>query len=258
MEKENKKCSLKDHIEIDAISYCQECKIYMCNKCEKVHSGLCQNHHIYKLDKNIGDIFTGFCKEEKHYDMLNYFCRTHNQLCCSACIVKIKRKENGQHKDCNVCVIEDIKQEKKDKLKENIIILENLSNTFEDSINKLKEIFGKLNNNKEEMKMNIQKVFTKIRNAINEREDEIMIEVDKLFENLFIKESLIKEGEKLPNKIKKSLEKGKSLKDELNVDNNLRLFLNDCINIEYNINEIKRINDNINKCNYNDSKIKFK
>ena len=150
-----------------------------------------------------------------------------------------------------------LKQEKKDKLKENIIILENLSNTFEDSINKLKEIFGKLNSNKEEMKMNIQKVFTKIRNAINEREDEIMIEVDKLFESLFIKESIIKEGEKLPNKIKKSLEKGKLLKDELNDDNNLRLFLNDCINIEYNINEIKRINDNINKCNYNDSKIKF-
>ena len=209
MENENKKCSLTEHKEIDAISYCQECKIFMCNKCEKIHSGLCQNHLPYKLDKNINEIFTGFCKEERHYDMLNYFCKTHNQLCCSACIVKIKRKENGQHKECDVCVIEDIKEEKRDKLNENINILESLSNTLEESINKLKLIFGKLNNNKEEMKINIQKVFTKIRNAINEREDEILLEVDKLFENLFLKESIIKKGEKLPNKIKISLEKGK-------------------------------------------------
>ena len=42
---EKKNCSLKEHCEIEAISYCKECNIYMCNKCEKIHSGLCQNHH---------------------------------------------------------------------------------------------------------------------------------------------------------------------------------------------------------------------
>ena len=43
---EKQKCSLKEHNEIDAKIYCQECKIYMCNKCENIHSGLINNHHI--------------------------------------------------------------------------------------------------------------------------------------------------------------------------------------------------------------------
>ena len=29
-----KKCSLEEHKEIDAILYCQDCKIYICKKCE--------------------------------------------------------------------------------------------------------------------------------------------------------------------------------------------------------------------------------
>jgi hypothetical protein len=34
---QNKKCSLNEHNEIDAIIYCQECRIYMCRKCENLH-----------------------------------------------------------------------------------------------------------------------------------------------------------------------------------------------------------------------------
>ena len=54
MEKENNKCFLTEHSTIEAIIYCQECKIFMCNKCEKNHLELFKSHHhIYKLDKNI-------------------------------------------------------------------------------------------------------------------------------------------------------------------------------------------------------------
>ena len=35
MENERKKCYNKNHQEINAIVYCQICKVYMCNKCEK-------------------------------------------------------------------------------------------------------------------------------------------------------------------------------------------------------------------------------
>ena len=38
--------------------------------------------------------------------------------------------------------------------------------------------------NKESVKLKIQKIFTKIRNSINEREDELLLEVDENFENL--------------------------------------------------------------------------
>ena len=63
---EIKKCSLPDHEKVEAVSFCQECKIYMCAKCKKNHSGLFINHHEFKLDENIKEIFTGFCKEENH------------------------------------------------------------------------------------------------------------------------------------------------------------------------------------------------
>ena len=55
------------------------------------------------------------------------------------------------------------------------------------------------------MKLEIQKIFTKIRSALNEREDYLILEVDKQYENIFFHEDIIKESEKLPNKIQESL-----------------------------------------------------
>ena len=51
-----------NHKEIDALSFCGECKIYMCNKCDKFHSEMFQNHKSIKLEKgkDISVLFTGF------------------------------------------------------------------------------------------------------------------------------------------------------------------------------------------------------
>ena len=54
---------------------------------------------------------------------------------------------------------------------------------------------------KETLKLNIQKIFTNIRNSLNNREDELLLEVDKKFEDKYFKEELIKDSEKLPNRI---------------------------------------------------------
>ena len=223
---ENQKCSSIEHQNINAINYCHECKIFMCNKCENFHSKLFQNHHFYDINKEIKEIFTGFCKEENHLEKLEFFCKNHNLLCCASCITKIKRKGKGQHTDCNICNIEDIKDEKKNKLRENIEKLENLSINFEQSINQLKIIFENINKNKEELKLKIQKIFTKIRNVLNEREDQLLLEVDKKYDNLFFKEDILKENEKLPNKIKISLERSKALDNEWNDDNQLSKLIN--------------------------------
>ena len=246
---ENIKCSCKKHEENRAIFYCPECKIYMCNKCDKFHSELFQGHHQYKLDKDSKFIFTGFCKEINHLDKLEYFCKSHNVLCCASCIAKIKKNGKGQHTDCDVCVLNDIKEEKKNKLKENIKCLEDLSKTLEDSIKTLKMLSEKINEKKEEIKLKIQKVFTSLRSAINEREDFLLSKVDKHFDEIYVNDNIIKQSENLPNKIKASLEKGKSLDKEWNDDNILNSFINECINIENNIEEINIINKNIKKNN---------
>ena len=255
---ENQKCSSIEHQNINAINYCHECKIFMCNKCENFHSKLFQNHHFYDINKEIKEIFTGFCKEENHLEKLEFFCKNHNLLCCASCITKIKRKGKGQHTDCNICNIEDIKDEKKNKLRENIEKLENLSINFEQSINQLKIIFENINKNKEELKLKIQKIFTKIRNVLNEREDQLLLEVDKKYDNLYIKEDILKENEKLPNKIKISLERSKALDNEWNDDNQLSKLINDSIDIENNIKNIDIINQSvININNENNTNIRF-
>ena len=166
IENQIKKCSSREHKEINAICFCYECKVYMCNKCENFHSKLCENHHSFKTDKNFKDIFTGFCKEEKHNEKLEFFCKNHNQLCCGLCLCKIKAKGKGQHIDCDVCLIEDNKNHKKDKLKENLDKLSDLSNKFEESINQIKMLINKINENKEELKIKIQKIFTTNRNTL--------------------------------------------------------------------------------------------
>ena len=61
-------------MDIEANSYCQQCEIYMCNKCEKIHSELCENHIPLDLRNETDSIFTGICKIENHIDKLEYFC----------------------------------------------------------------------------------------------------------------------------------------------------------------------------------------
>ena len=155
------KCSSEEHKEIDAINFCPECRIYMCNKCQNLHSSpLFKSHHPYNLNKE-AEIFNGFCKEKNHPNKLEYYCKDHNQLCCSVCIAKLNIKGDGQHKDCNVCGIENIKDEKKNKLKENIKALEDLSNSFNNIFKELKENFENVEKSKEDLKLKFKKLLQK-------------------------------------------------------------------------------------------------
>ena len=249
MDKNSIKCSLDEHNNLNAIIFCSHCKIYMCNKCENFHTKLFKNHNISSIDKCI--IIDEFCKEENHRNnKVKYFCRSHNKLCCGLCLCKIKDKENGQHKDCEVCEIEKIKQEKKAKLKENILNLEQLSESLETSINKIKIIIQNINEEKEKLKTKIQISFTNIRNVLNNREDVLLLEVDKIFNDEYLDEKIIRESEKLPNKVKSSLEEGKKLDNKnLISEEDIITFIAQCIYIENNINNIRLINEKIIKFN---------
>ena len=173
-----KKCSKKKHSGINAVNYCPECNLYLCNKCLNYHSEILENHFTYNIEKNLQDIFIDICKESNHKEELEFYCKTHKKLCCAACLSKIKGKGKGQHFNCNVCLIEEIKEEKKNILKENIKYLEDFSAKIDNLINELKNLFQNINESKEEIKLKISNLFTKLRNTINEREDELLLEVD--------------------------------------------------------------------------------
>jgi len=246
-------CSSDHEKKIPSKYYCSNCKIYMCEVCEKYHSKKFCNHNIYNSDENISEIFDGFCKENNHLEILEFFCKTHNKLCCSSCITKIKKKGKGQHTDCDICLIEDIKDTKKDLLNKNYTVLEELSKNIGNSINELKDILETINTNKYNLKLKIQKTFTEIKNKINEKENELMIEVDKMYESIFISHNKLKQIYEIPSIAKESLEKVR-LNDydydyeyEWEKYNKLSFLINNSINIENNILNINQNNKIISK-----------
>ena len=245
MEERKEKCSSLEHKQINANSFCYECNKYLCKKCEILHSKSSMNHKILKVNEKNNDIFLEFCKEEKHNLELSFFCKTHNILCCPACINKKDTKECGAHKDCDVCQLNEIKNSKLNELQSNIKLLEDLSNSLIKSLETMNQLFSKIKKDKEEFKFKIQKIFTKLRNELNNREDLLLSEIDKQFDNFYCKENFMESIEKLPQRTKKTLEKAKSI----NTNNNkLSSLINDCLNIENNIKDINEINKIREKC----------
>ena len=256
---DKKKCSNKKHSDLNAINYCSICNLYLCNKCSNIHSEYLESHHINNINEinNIEkETFSGLCQEFNHKNELIFYCRDHNTLCCAACLCRIKENGNGLHHDCNVCTIKEIKNEKKKQLNENMKFLEESLKSAEESINKLKEIYDKMIESKENVKLKISKIFTKLRNIVNEREEYLLTQIDKIFEKSFFKEDLIRKGEKIPNQIKNLMENRNLINEEW--DNKILIErINDCINIENNIKNIFEIKEKIKYCNSKIIEINF-
>ena len=165
-------------------------------------------------------------------------------ICCAKCIAKIKNEKNGKHTDCNICNIEEIIDEKKGKFNENIKTLKELSETVKLSIENLKNIFDCIVKNKEKIKLEIQNSFDVINDVLNNRENQLMLEVDNIYDDIFIKEDIFKEIEKLPENIKLALESN-YVANENNNEENIISLVNNCINIENYIKDINIMNEKI-------------
>ena len=251
------KCFKKEHKDINAISYCEDCKINICNNCLFHHHELFCDHKIKNLN-NDKDISFDICKEKNH-TKLDFYCKNHNKLCCAACITNIEANGYRQHKDCDVISIQDIKEEKRNQLKENMKYLEDLSNNLNTSIDELKSLLDNSEEKKEELKLSIQNIFNQLKIALNEREEKLLLEVENQYKEIFDNEDILEESEKLSNKIKLLLEEGKIFDEDWNDSDKLNSILNSCINIENNIKSIKLTNETIKNRKINkDLKIEFK
>ena len=103
-----------------------------------------------------------------------------------------------------------------------------------------------------------KKIMTKLRNTINEREDELYLELDSLFNNYSPTEKGLKDFEKIPNQIKDILNKKNDINKKLDDTFLLNSYINDCINIENNLNQIQEKIKLIEQYNQNqDLKIHF-
>ena len=93
------------------------------------------------------------------------------------------------------------------------------------------------------------KIFTKLNAALNKREDEIISDIEKKFSESYFDENIIKQGKKLPQKIKAPLDKAKIIEEKWKNNEELCYVINDSLEIEKDNANIKEINENINKCN---------
>ena len=79
----------------------------------------------------------------------------------------------------------------------------------------------------------------------------MLLEVDNVYNKFFIDDNIINKSDKLPNKIKSILEKGKIIDEGRNNNMKLNMLINDCINVENSSQEINTIYDFIEKSNSN-------
>ena len=59
----------------------------------------------------------------------------------------------------------------------------------------LKKRFEEIKERKEQLKLKISKTFTQIRNIINEREDQLLLEIDNKFDDIYFNEEIIRQSQ---------------------------------------------------------------
>ena len=248
MESLFKRCYTKSHWNKKATKRCFTCNKDFCEICAGAHSRCDRKHELHSLDTDSKNFnFTGLCKEDNH-TKLNYFCKTHNNLCCAACLCKIKEKGDGQHTECNACHIDEIKDEKKTKLNNCINILKNLLKNNKKMLKEIKRIYDKNKPKKDEIKQNIKNIFNKFRNLLDKREKELLSELDTLFEKIFFNEEFINNYKKIPNKIENNLKIAKAVIEKWEEDEHngkLNIIINDCVSIEKSLEKFLKIKEKI-------------
>jgi hypothetical protein len=100
--------------------------------------------------------------------------------------------------------------------------------------------------------MKIQQSFIKIRTELNNKEDQLLSELDNFFDNTFFKEDIMEEIEKLPDKIKSALELDDEKDNNDSIENNKKevniiSLIKDCLSVENYIKEINLMNEKIKK-----------
>ena len=247
---DTKKCSFDEHEDKEAIKYCFKCQAYLCDKCFKHHKVIFANHKICSINEINNETFTGLCKENNHNLKLEYYCKTHNKLCCGLCICKIKGNGNGQHNECDICLIKDIKEEKKSKRKDIIKELKKFSNELEESIKNIKVNPEEIKESEDNFKSEIKSIFEKLRTELNNRESMLTSEADKYFNENYFNEGIVNKIDE----IKSLLKNAESIDDDWEDDDKLNELINNCINIENNVNEINTIQGKLKKYIKNDNK----
>ena len=98
-----------------------------------------------------------------------------------------------------------------------------------------------LDKEKDKLKSDIKNAFDKIRVKLNDRENKLLSNVDKYFNDNFYYENIIKKD----NELKSLLDKNELMNNNLENDYKLNEFIYNCINIEKKLKDINLIKEKI-------------
>ncbi|CAC5400965.1 unnamed protein product [Mytilus coruscus] len=176
------------HISKAAEGYCPLCEEALCTDCKDHHklSKATKTHQAISIDEyNKLPLFIREIKQycDEHGDRFEFFCPTHNELCCKRCITTT-------HNECKESkVIEDFVEFSKSSA---------AINKYEQT---LKDVDENIQNAIDDRKYNLEQ-FEKQKQAIKKQVKDKRIEINKHFDNLeatLMNELSAIEGEKKQN-----------------------------------------------------------
>ncbi|XP_071144800.1 E3 ubiquitin-protein ligase TRIM39-like [Mytilus edulis] len=155
------------HISKTAEEYCPVCEEALCSDCKDHHNlaKATKNHQVISIaEYNKLPAFIREIKQhcDKHGDRFEFFCPTHNELCCKRCITTT-------HNECKECkVIEDFV--------ESSAAIDEYEQTLKDVEENIQTAIADRKNNVEEFEKQTQAISKQIKNK--------RIEINRLFDNL--------------------------------------------------------------------------
>ena len=180
-----RKCSKHQNAEV--VTYYPECKKFCCTECDKLMRELFPEYHPLPIEEasELTLTFEDRCKEIGHSDCpLNYFCKTHNELCCSECAYS----GTGKHRGCAVVRARDMEMEFKARLSASVDSLsaeverieadmkrpDGVAATFADRVARAEEA-------KQEVAEAVQEAFARYKEAVDKRKAALLADLEKRY-----------------------------------------------------------------------------
>ncbi|VDI63956.1 Hypothetical predicted protein [Mytilus galloprovincialis] len=208
------------HICKAAEEYCPVCEEALCTDCKDHHklAKATKNHQAISIDEyNKLPAFIREIKQhcDKHGDRFEFFCPTHNELCCKRCITT-------SHNECKECkVIEDFVEFSKSSA-----AIDEYEQTLKDVEKNAQTAIADRKNNVEEFEKQTQAIRKQIKNK--------RIEIYRHFDNL--EETIMKELSTIESEKKQNVQ---SVIEKLDENKNRNIQLKE------NIDAMKKYGSNI-------------
>ena len=176
-------CYEADDLNVKAVSFCDDCVQFMCNKCYKIHERLNSTRgHVVKtgtaMPRSQADKPPrfSFCDEHPKH-LKNQFCSVHKQLVCSLC-------SPLYHKNCSTGSVEDVsKSISSSETNDLYDIVSNMKSNVESSLTAVESNIDDLNGQKNIVLKQAQELYDEMISKAKKWFDDAQSEIDTHYQS---------------------------------------------------------------------------